>query len=260
MIVMLKVHYLTADAVDRLRNSMDDCLQWYLSPVGSIPVLFNHDEIRSTDMQFDADGLRKILLASDTEKPCYDHVCSIAVYDRLESLTPHQASDERLWTWMSHFQYPEYVSKRWIDSISGGKERVKQKILAHFFNNDARSKMRGHGLSRLWWLGRTANIVFPENPRQFLEIVMNKRDIETQLIERPSLSMNSRVFRAIFEVMLEHWNENGANDKLFERDSFRGWLHRLIRREETLLLEAMSQDRLRSMFENERDVVLGMIG
>lgn len=253
---MTKVQYLTASTVNDLRRTVKENLNWYLQPESIVPIIMDEGQIRLTQLEFDANGLRQALYRQDAAESTSDNVCSIAVYQELSMLTPHQAIDERLWVWLSHFQYPEYITKRWLSSGSDKEGEIERRIIAHHFTGDSRSVIRDHGLSRLWWLGRTANLVYPDDPKLFLDVILHRQDIRSALIERPSLSMNINVLRAVFEIMLEQWNEERENARLFERESFRDWMRRLNSRGGVVLLDSLPKGALEKTLRQERDNVL----
>ena len=63
--------------------------------------------------------------------------------------------------------------------------------------------------------------------------------------------MNHDVLRAIYAVMLEHWNEDRKNSKLFVRDVFRDWMVRLNRRGGVVLLDTVPPNALDKLLREE---------
>ena len=110
-----------------------------------------------------------------------------------------------------------------------------------------------YGVSRLWWLGKIAHEIDPQEPLRFLSILLHRQDVRFALIERPSISMNRRVLRAIYEVMKKHWAIDGA---LFERETFRGWMVALNRRGGVVLLDSLPDDALARLLREEAERVL----
>jgi hypothetical protein len=123
----------------------------------------------------------------------------------------------------------------------------------HFFAKGNRALIRDNGVSRLWWLGKIAHDVDPEDPRLFLTILLHRQEVQSALIERPSISMNRRVLCAIYEVMKSHWVNGGT---LFERQNFRGWMVSLNRRGGVVLLDSLPNDVLAELLREESERVL----
>ena len=128
-----------------------------------------------------------------------------------------------------------------------------RKVLNHFFALGNRALIRDNGVSRLWWLGRIAHEAAPANPREFLTILLHRQDVRSALIERPSVSMNRRVLRAIYMIMKESWINGG---RLFERETFRSWMVALNRRGGVVLLDALPDEALGRLLREEADGVL----
>ena len=122
---------------------------------------------------------------------------ALVVYGELSQLTPHQASIERMWAHMCHFECPKYVATRWlkVSDPKIQKEAARTKLEITFFAGGTRALIRDNGVSRLWWLGKTAADIAPEDPRKFLTILLYRQDVRSALIERPSISMNKRLLR-----------------------------------------------------------------
>lgn len=254
---MAKVRYFTASAVDDLRSEIVRRLDWYYQPSQDGARKWVNPREALRDAGIDAaeiGGLLEISAQSHRDDPHN----AIAVYNALSELTPHQASEERLWTYLTHMQGAEYVAARWLSDRPDDDEKAAQKVRNHFFARGNRALIRDNGISRLWWLGFIAHKTDPEAPDRFLEILLHRQDVRSALLERPAVSTNPKVLRRIYDVMLEHW-ENGG--ELFQRDPFRQWMVNLNRRGGVVLLDALSDDQLdevvraeaKSALETSRD-------
>ena len=63
-----------------------------------------------------------------------------------------QASDERLWTTLTHLYSWNYMQKRWNLSTSRKDTNLQQKILSRWhLSGSTRTSLARNGLSRLWW-------------------------------------------------------------------------------------------------------------
>lgn len=178
---------------------------------------------------------------------------ALIVYQELKELTLHQASDGRFWVYLCHHVYPQYVSGRWLKKRHKDNHVAIQSVRNHFFVQGNRALIRDNGLSRLWWLGKIASDVAPESPGEFLKILLHRQDVRSALIERPSVSMNIRVLKVIYEVMREHWYDES---KLFERENFRSWMRALNRRGGICLLDALPNDMLGNLVREEAEATL----
>ena len=249
---MPKLQYFTATAVDELRGDIVERLDWYYHPSSSDARRWvkARDAIRDADIAVDE---LSDLLTIGAQPSRDDAVNAIAVYRALKKLTPHQASDERLWTYLAHTQGAEYVAARWLSDRPEDAGKAAQKVHNHFFARGNRALIRDNGISRLWWLGSIAHQTDHDAPDRFLEILLHRQDVRSALLERPAVSTNPRVLRRIYDVMIEHW-ENGGT--LFQRDPFRQWMINLNRRGGVVLLDALGDNQLDAVIRAEAKAAL----
>lgn len=241
------LRYLTRKAVDGLRCSVGERLGWYYAPDGAEPPPLAPDMYRVAKIRAEP-------LAGRLERGRRaDAANALLVYGALKMLTPQQASDERFWAWVSHYECADYVADRWLGERPAGDVAAARKAANHFFARDVRAAIRDHGVSRLWWLGRIAHETHPEEPGLFLEIVLHRQDVRSALIERPGVSANRDVMRGIFAVMREHWEGDRA---LFRREAFRAWMVGLNRRGGVALLDALPERALGALLREEAERAL----
>ena len=243
---MTRLRYYTSDALENLRLTVADRLDWYYAPKGACPAKLPISGVR--EAQLTAPALANRLAIDDKSPSKTDVDNALLVYSGLSKLTPHQAAIERMWAWLCHCDCPQYVAKRWLKNRPEKRGDAIRKVENHFFATGNRALIRDNGVSRLWWLGKIAHGVAPANPREFLTILLHRQDVRSALIERPSVSMNRRVLRGIYVVMREQWANGG---KLFERQVFRSWMVALNRRGGVILLDALPEQELERLLRDE---------
>ena len=251
---MAKLNYYTAQAVEELRDGIGSRLDWYYDPSLGNPPMCLAGGMRESRLPF-PDLTPLIDDMEDTDDPSRsDGRKALVVFQALSGLTPHQASDERLWVYLCHQKCAKYVSWRWFRKRPDKDKVAVREVKNHFFAVGNRALIRDNGVSRLWWLGKIATDVAPETPGEFLKILLHRQDVRSALIERPSVSMNRRVLRVIYKEMLRHWSNGG---RLFEREAFRGWMRALNRRGGVILLDALPDKALADLVreEAERSIV-----
>ena len=160
---------------------------------------------------------------------------------------------ERLWTYLCHRDCPQYVVARWLNRRPKSDAEAVREVRNHFFAAGNRALIRDNAVARLWWLGKIAHEAAADNPREFLEILLHRQDVRSALIERPSVSMNRRVLRTIYAVMRSYWS---SDKTLFEREIFRRWMVSLNRCGGVVLLDAMHEDDLRKLVNEEASAAL----
>ena len=243
----MKLRYFTSQTVEVLRGSVGEHLDWYYEAGEEpYPVQVGGADLRESSIV--GESLNNKLDVGGPRSSEQDAANAMVVYGALRNLTRQQAADERFWVHVSHIDCPSYIATRWLRSRPERDNDAMTKVVNHFFARGTRGVTRDHGVARLWWLGATAHEIHPDCPRLFLDIVLHRQDVRSALIERPSLSMNVQVLRAIFEVMRDYWD---SDRHLFDRDVFRSWMASLNRRGGVLLLDALAEDRLLRLLRSE---------
>lgn len=254
--------YYTPDGVKLLKDTVESNLDWYKSPQGQ-----PRDGMEKHVCKAPIDALvcaSADLIKKQVNKPdSTDAENALLVYEGLRNLTPHQATIEGLWTYLSHNKLAEYVAWRW--PFPSNAEKHKTHALNHFFAPNTRVRMRANGVSRLWWLGYIASRVSEENgdndtrkgSRKFLEILLDTQDLRASLIERPSISSNLYILTAIYEVMKKHYE---GDKQLLKKAVFRDWMKRLNLRGGVIILDALPRGELVKMIEEEADRALNAQG
>ncbi len=245
----MTLHYYRQAIVDDYFGRVEVNLDWYYEPNGQAPKAKEKYTTRSAPIE--ARDLSDLLKPQDAKPSETDADNALLFYEALNELSPHQATDERLWAYLCHNSCSAYVAWRWLGRRPGGSEAAVKKVRNHFFarRNGSRSLVRDNGVSRLWWLGYIAHQTDPQFPRSFLEILLHRQDVRSALIERPAVSMNLDVLKVIYSVMQEHWQQNPGD--LFARETFRTWMVNINRRGGVVLLDALPEPALRALLRDE---------
>ena len=249
---MTQLQYFTAEVLEELRRTISGRLDWYYSPDRDLQAFVPPTGVRNSHLA--APVLAESLRTDTKQPPSTDVDNALTVHASLSNLTVHQASIERMWVYLCHSDCPKYVAARWLNQRPKNDEDAIREVRNHFFAVGNRAFIRDNGVSRLWWLGKIAHDVDRENPRQFLTILLHRQDVRSALIERPSVSMNVRVLKGIYGVMLEHWNNGG---ELFQREKFRDWMVALNRRGGVVLLDALPDGTLAHLLREEAERAVG---
>lgn len=254
---MSTVSYYSEQAVATLHRNVEKALEWYYAPGDSpLPAAEVQNPVRLSNLTYESLRDR---LTSDRASSTDDAENALLVYRSLKTLTRQQAADERLWTYLCHTECATYVAARWLAAHRASDkddEARARRVRNHFFASGNRALIRDNALSRLWWLGCIAERVDPQDPRRFLDILLNRQDVRSALIERPAISMNHDVLRAIYTVMREKWEAEGEKAVLFQRKKFRQWMINLNRRGGVILLDALDQATLDKLLRDEAQAAI----
>ena len=127
-------------------------------------------------------------------------------------ISPAQASDPRLWTYLTHVTFCKYVKERWpIEPSDKDKEqKVNDRWLA---TRNSRSFER-NAIARLWWAAYETvapwkkDEYFKDLPKQdddfvYTKVIFAKQDIVSNLLDR-SFGRSPRIMIAILEFIRTH--------------------------------------------------------
>lgn len=127
------------------------------------------------------------------------------IYEFYKNLTPTQASDIRLWTYLAHTDCRKYLQKRWFKQVEGkSEEEQKASILTHWFipNLSARSLAR-HGVAWLWWGSYLTYDKTRKDPYELTREFFEMKDLVRTTIEE-TLGRNRNFLHAVLEFIIEN--------------------------------------------------------
>lgn len=182
---------------------------------------------------------------------------SMTVFRSFDGMTPALATEERVWTRLTHFECLDYARKRWplkdepkqktglLDSLTGSKEKVAEQrkvvlhqnisqVETHYFARGRTGYRDDNAISRLWWNAFIAWRVDPEDQEGVLTEMLRTADIRSNLVERPMLSNRASLLRGIIRAMRNHPDVYGTEA------TFREFMKALNLRGSGVLFESLS--------------------
>jgi hypothetical protein len=137
---------------------------------------------------------------------------SILLYQNLE-LDETQASDKRLWTYLTHVRFWDYMIKKW--SIEGTEKpfgRIKDRYFLNTANIESLSR---NGIARLWWYTHLTIDTSRKDHYELTRILLNRQDIAVGIFER-RLGSISCIRRGILDYLKDHPSVMKSEDKTRE--------------------------------------------
>lgn len=83
--------------------------------------------------------------------PRNDYESAKALFLALKDLTPIQAADPRLWTYLSHVDLFEYMTARWKKQLSEATDPGKFLIEHWFVKTASQQALMRNAIASLWW-------------------------------------------------------------------------------------------------------------
>ncbi len=146
---------------------------------------------------------------------------AIQIYEAFQKLEPIQASDERLWVYLSHVDLYSYMIKRWNTGHSGTvkDEKAKEYILEHWFLiSSAQSSLLRHALARLWWSVYLSVDETKNDKYELTKILFRQLDFPTRTLGTYKLGRHKEAVIGILEFIKE--NENLFKNKFEDKARF----------------------------------------
>ncbi len=123
------------------------------------------------------------------------------IFEAYRKLSPTQASDTRLWTYLTHVEYWDYMRARWpISMAKQPLSRIRDRYLLRNLNLETLTR---NGLSRLWWYGYLTYDENRNNPWELTEILLSRADLAVGITER-ALGCNAHIRTALLEFLKDN--------------------------------------------------------
>jgi hypothetical protein len=179
-----------------------------------------------------------------TKTRLFDLENTRTVYAALQHLTPLQAADPRLWAYLTHVTYWEYMRKRWPMEQYTGKPRMKEIIQERYFLMSDRSRaLIRNGLARLWWYGYCSYDETREDPFELTSALLKNLDVTQSILER-AFSRNISVTKALLGVLLE---QERAGKAFYVRERVRDLAKYLVQIGGVTIIDALQEPELRKV-------------
>lgn len=152
------------------------------------------------------------------------------IYEALSMLTESDASDTRLWTYLSHGPLAAYMSQRW--EMPANEDDASNVALRRWlFHGDGRVRaISRNGLSRLWWGAHLTKAPWEidefflplksKDPFAYTHLLFEYQDVYEGLMGR-SLGRDRHILICTLELLRRNKNLQA------DRESIRAFLRRL---------------------------------
>ena len=180
------------------------------------------------------------LLTSETNNARNDAENAQRVFGWLRSLTPTLAMEERLWAYLTHIVFAEYMHARWP------AEKADAVTRRYLFEGKASRALSRNGIARLWWAAYLTEDAGEDDPFVLTRVLFRDQNIQVALLER-NIGKCPRVRAAFLKYIRD--NETALASGQFGRRI------QILTRELNLLggvylLDALPHDVLRAHIED----------
>jgi len=186
--------------VDELRNGVSE--RRLISYYESDTFEFNPEEVWQSPEITKADSIN--LLIPDSVS-LYDFENSVRVYEAYKDLTPLQASDIRLWTYLTHVDLYKYVSNRWPSVRDKRATNPTKYILDHWFiSSPSQTNFLRHSIAGLWWAAYLTYDETREDRYELTKLIYRQLDVPQRTLGTYNLARHKEAVIGILEYIQQN--------------------------------------------------------
>src|SRR5260370_25358345 len=191
----MNLPFLSSGSVETLRRNLPENQSAYLT--GQARNLLQSAQVEQSKIQVDEPPDLVLPAADDLE----DATNSRRIYQWLNRLDPVQASDVRVWTYLTHDFYADYTFKRWpIEKTSDVLTRIRER---YFVEGQGLASLVRNAIARLWWFGYLTYDEKAEGDTfELTDVLVSLQDIQVAFLER-AIGRSRRILK----TALRAWQE-----------------------------------------------------
>ena len=174
----MNLKFISNRALSQLRSGIETNGDVYVS--GNAKVLLGPLDAAIVESRIQADEFPKLEMPQDGKLQDSENVRR--VYSWLNHLTPVQASDPRLWIYLTHGPYADYTAARWpIHPDSQVRDRIRER---YFLEGESLETLVRNSIARLWWFGYLTRDSSVPDPFELTDVLLSLQDIQMAFLER----------------------------------------------------------------------------
>lgn len=182
----MRLRYLTNDSYDQLLSEMDNNKCRYLSGSNFMPEFFNGNEKyfeESSALEVSRVKLESIpnWEMTDEDKSVQDLANTRLIYDGFKKLSPLQATNRCMWTYLCHDDYIEYIRNRWLPRTVDNLD--VSTIRTRFFVEKNGNLLNDNAISRFWWYGHLTYDSAAADHYHLTKILFTNQTIATDVMD-----------------------------------------------------------------------------
>lgn len=241
---------LKESVVESLYNDIDTNLDYYVSR--NEVWIDDHFSSRSIYLPTKLPDLSDSLLQLPDTTSFYDRENSEALYKALSGLSPSQAADPRLWTYLTHVKFWRYMRARWeVKPVSSDpakkakdrKTKINTILSRYFLVGDKARGLTRNGISRLWWSGFTCQNKGAAEEFAYGRALFATQDVYASLMER-AFSKNRKIIQPVLEVLTERLDSGKPFD---DRDQVRDLGKHLVLLGGAMVLDMLDRSSVKTL-------------
>lgn len=195
----MKVHFLTENALEALRTNIPANRKHYCENTNDWIYDYFAPDMPFMEYKQDFPDF-KLVFNENEEMGKIDVNNTIILYTAMKSLTDSQAIDERLWAGMCHYDFWDFLQKRWqLEDYHKLSERdIKSRF---FFGQGQKRSLITNTLAKLWWIGRLTYDEDRSDPFELTKYLENDYSTKTMIIFSNNYMSNHNISVGLFSAL-----------------------------------------------------------
>lgn len=183
--------------VDRLKRGLS-------SDTGVDNYLNNGIQITDNDLLVNQKllvSVPKLFVPKDRED--FEYQNAILIYEAYKMMSPVEATDVRLWTYLTHITFWDYMKARRPVQSQPSDKRIEYIIEHWFVDKISTAKLLRNDISLLWWVAYLTYDKDRRDPYELTREVFTMLDYTRHLL--PGTQGRNRIFvKALLEYVIEN--------------------------------------------------------
>lgn len=236
--------YLKKGALDILKDNISDNIDYYREDTSWLNEYFEGSDFYLPSRIHQVDEINLTLPENGQH---FDLENTKKIYTKLKDLTLTQAADERLWVYLTHIEFWEYMKARWdVEPRLSNETNVENFIHNRYFLKSQTDRwLAKNGIARLWWFGYITYDEELDNSFELTEVLFKDQDLARYIVQT-SFCRNPMIAKTLL-LVLANFNDG----KYLKRKYFRNLIKQMNYLGGITVLDALNQEDIKQVIKKK---------
>lgn len=241
----MKLKVFTEEGLEFLEHNLEANIKYYQEPKNNWIYDFIDEEKHVKEFHTEVSDFELLVDKTDASKTDTENVKTL--YTNLKFLTNEQASDNRFWAGLTHFNFWEFMYRRW--DIGEKKQDIKNVKDRYFIGmgTSYRRSLIVNTISKYWWVGKKTYDEDSQDSFHLLKYFQSDYAARTLNLLSSSYANNDEIIRYTVEALIELEEDL---ERRLSRKEFRSILRYLNILGGISVLDYFSKDVLKDKIKN----------
>ena len=197
----MRIHFLKEDALIALKANVSSNLANYRKPTNEWIYDYFQGDNPFMEANFECEDFQ-LIVSPDFSQIARTEVQNARIlYTALRGLSDTQATDERLWAGLCHYEFWDYIKKR-RDMYAEDKLNSQTILSRYFFSTGKKRSLSLNTLAKLWWIGRWLYDSHRADPFELLKYFENDFTTKLYMIFSNNYMNNREIAQGVIEALM----------------------------------------------------------